>query len=197
MKIIGLTGGIASGKSTVSRLLAEHGYAVIDADRIAWQLAEPDNFLWQAYYDRYGEKVLNDDRTLNRQAVASVVFQNPAEKQWMDSAAHPMIKAEIQRNLARLIAAGRDVVFLDVPLLYEAGWDYMADIVWVVYADEANQLRRLCQRNGFSEAEAQRRIGAQMPMSEKKRRADVVIDNNGSLEDLSRQVHKLFAALCA
>ena len=187
MKIIGLTGGIASGKSTVSRLLAEHGYAVIDADRIAWQLAEPDNFLWQAYYDR----------TLNRQAVASVVFQNPAEKQWMDSAAHPMIKAEIQRNLARLIAAGRDVVFLDVPLLYEAGWEYMADTVWVVYADEANQLRRLCQRNGFSEAEAQRRIGAQLPMSEKKRRADVVIDNNGSLEDLSRQVHKLFAALCA
>lgn len=197
MKIIGLTGGIASGKSTVSRLLAEHGYAVIDADRIAWQLAEPDNSLWQAYYERYGEKVLNDDRTLNRQAVASVVFQNPAEKQWMDSAAHPMIKAEIQRNLARLIAAGRDVVFLDVPLLYEAGWDYMADTVWVVYADEANQLRRLCQRNGFSEAEAQRRIGAQLPMSEKKRRADVVIDNNGSLEDLSRQVHKLFEALCA
>ena len=197
MKIIGLTGGIASGKSTVSRLLAEHGYAVIDADRIAWQLAEPDNSLWQAYYERYGEKVLNDDRTLNRQAVASVVFQNPAEKQWMDSAAHPMIKAEIQRNLARLIASGRDVVFLDVPLLYEAGWDYMADTVWVVYADEANQLRRLCQRNGFSEAEAQRRIGAQLPMSEKKRRADVVIDNNGSLEDLSRQVHKLFEALCA
>ena len=197
MKIIGLTGGIASGKSTVSRLLAEHGYAVIDADRIAWQLAEPDNSLWQAYYERYGEKVLNDDRTLNRQAVASVVFQNPAEKLWMDSAAHPMIKAEIQRNLARLIAAGRDVVFLDVPLLYEAGWEYMADTVWVVYADEANQLRRLCQRNGFSEAEAQRRIGAQLPMSEKKRRADVVIDNNGSLEDLSRQVHKLFEALCA
>lgn len=197
MKIIGLTGGIASGKSTVSRLLAEHGYAVIDADRIAWQLAEPDNSLWQAYYERYGEKVLNDDRTLNRQAVASVVFQNPAEKQWMDSAAHPMIKAEIQRNLARLIAAGRDVVFLDVPLLYEAGWEYMADTVWVVYADEANQLRRLCQRNGFSEDEAQRRIGAQLPMSEKKRRADVVIDNNGSLEDLSRQVHKLFEALCA
>lgn len=197
MKIIGLTGGIASGKSTVSRLLAEHGYAVIDADRIAWQLAEPDNSLWQAYYERYGEKVLNDDRTLNRQAVASVVFQNPAEKQWMDSAAHPMIKAEIQRNLARLIVAGRDVVFLDVPLLYEAGWEYMADTVWVVYADEANQLRRLCQRNGFSEAEAQRRIGAQLPMSEKKRRADVVIDNNGSLEDLSRQVHKLFEALCA
>lgn len=197
MKIIGLTGGIASGKSTVSSLLTEHGYAVIDADRIAWQLAEPDNSLWQAYYERYGEKVLNDDRTLNRQAVASVVFQNPAEKLWMDSAAHPMIKAEIQRNLARLIAAGRDVVFLDVPLLYEAGWEYMADTVWVVYADEANQLRRLCQRNGFSEAEAQRRIGAQLPMSEKKRRADVVIDNNGSLEDLSRQVHKLFEALCA
>ena len=197
MKIIGLTGGIASGKSTVSSLLTEHGYAVIDADRIAWQLAEPDNSLWQAYYERYGEKVLNDDRTLNRQAVASVVFQNPAEKLWMDSAAHPMIKAEIQRNLARLIAAGRDVVFLDVPLLYEAGWEYMADTVWVVYADEANQLRRLCQRNGFSEAEAQRRIGAQMPMAEKKRRADVVIDNNGSLEDLSRQVHKLFEALCA
>ena len=192
MKIIGLTGGIASGKSTVSRILAEHGFAIIDADKIAWQLAGPDNFLWQAYYDRYGEKVLKDDRTLNRQAVADIVFQTPAEKQWMDSVAHPIIKAEVQRCLAKLIAAGRGLAFLDVPLLYEAGWDSMVDSVWVVYTSEANQVQRLCQRNGCSEEEALRRIGVQMSMEEKKRRADVVIDNNGSIAELQHIVHELF-----
>ena len=96
MKIIGLTGGIASGKSTVTSLLRQHNLPVLDADAIAWELAQPDRPLWQAYVNRYGEKVLLPNRQLNRQAVADIVFRQPEEKKWMDSMAHPIIKAEIQ-----------------------------------------------------------------------------------------------------
>lgn len=194
MKVIGLTGGIASGKSTVSWILSEHGFAIVDADQIAWQLAMPGNPLWQAYYDRYGAMVLYDDRTLNRQAVADIVFHAPAEKQWMDSTAHPMIRAELQRSLAKLTAAGRERVFLDVPLLYEAGWENMTDEVWVVYVDEATQIQRLCRRSGCSEEEAIRRISVQMSMEEKKRRADVVLDNRGSLAELRQNLRRQFFA---
>lgn len=190
MKVIGLTGGIASGKSTVSGILSEHGFAIVDADKIAWQLAAPDNPLWQAYYGRYGAGVLHEDRTLNRQAVADIVFRLPAEKQWMDSTAHPMIKAEIKRSLAKWAAKGRELVFLDVPLLYEAGWEKMTDEIWVVYVDQATQIQRLCHRSGCSEQEALRRINAQLSMDEKKRRAHVVLDNRGGLAELRQKLHR-------
>ncbi len=195
MKIIGLTGGIASGKSTVSALLLEKGYSVLDADKIAWQLAEPAQPLWQEYRNRYGTQVLHEDRTLNRQAVANIVFANPQERQWMDGMAHPIIKAEIKRQLIELEKQGAAVVFLDVPLLYESGWDAMADITWVVYVSRENQVERLCSRNGFTVKEAERRISVQMSMEEKRARAQVVIDNNGNMEQLKQQVLTLLAGL--
>ena len=195
MKIIGLTGGIASGKSTVSAMLKKKGYAVLDADKIAWQLAEPYHPLWQEYKNRYGDRVLQEDKTLNRLAVADIVFANPQERQWMDSMAHPIIKAEIKRQLAELKNNGCKVVFLDVPLLYESGWDAMADITWVVYVSRENQVQRLCSRNGFTVEEAQRRIRVQMSMEEKRARAQVVIDNNGDLKQLRQQVFDLLALL--
>jgi len=195
MKIIGLTGGIASGKSTVSAMLKKKGYPVLDADKIAWQLAEPHQPLWQEYRNRYGDKVLHEDKTLNRQAVADIVFANPQERQWMDGMAHPIIKAEIKRQLAELKNNGCKVVFLDVPLLYESGWDAMADITWVVYVSQKKQVQRLYRRNGFSEEEAERRISVQMSMEEKRARAQVVIDNNGNIGQLRQQVRALLAKL--
>ena len=195
MKIIGLTGGIASGKSTVSSFLREKGYEVVDADKIAWELTEPDAPLWQAYKERYGERVLEEDRSLNRRAVAEIVFQNPAEKSWMDSTAHPLIRKTVENKLKCLEQAGCPVVFLDVPLLYEAGWETLTELVWVVYARRRQQLRRLCRRSGFTASEAERRIDAQMPMEAKKQRGDIVIDNNASREDLQRQLEKLLSDL--
>ncbi len=191
MKIIGLTGGIASGKSTVTSLLRQHNLPVLDADAIAWELAQPDRPLWQAYVNRYGEKVLLPNRQLNRQAVADIVFSQPEEKKWMDSMAHPVIKAEIQSRLAVLRHQGAKAAVLDVPLLYEAGWDSMADEVWLVYVNKENQLARLMNRNGYSQQEALRRIQVQMPLEEKKKMAQVIIDNNGTSQELVVKVKEL------
>lgn len=191
MKVIGLTGGIASGKSTVTKLLRQYGLDVLDADAIAWELAQPNNKLWQSYADRYGERVLLPDQQLNRQAVADIVFSQPEEKAWMDGMAHPIIKAEIQNQLNHLSEAGKKSAVIDVPLLYEAGWDKLVDEVWLVYVDSEVQLQRLMARNGYDVQEAKRRIKAQMPLAEKRRKAQVVIDNNGTGQELAERVKKL------
>lgn len=194
MKVIGLTGGIASGKSTVTKLLRQYGLDVLDADAIAWELAQPNNKLWQSYVDRYGESVLLPDQQLNRQAVADIVFSQPEEKAWMDGMAHPIIKAEIQNQLNHLSEAGKKAAVIDVPLLYEAGWDKLVDEVWLVYVDSEVQLQRLMARNGYDVQEAKRRIKAQMPLAEKRRKAQVVIDNNGTGQELAERVKKLLDA---
>ena len=194
MKVIGLTGGIASGKSTVTKLLRQYGLDVLDADAIAWELAQPNNKLWRSYVDRYGERVLLPDQQLNRQAVADIVFSQPEEKAWMDGMAHPIIKAEIQNQLNHLSEAGKKAAVIDVPLLYEAGWDKLVDEVWLVYVDSEVQLQRLMARNGYDVQEAERRIKAQMPLAEKRRKAQVVIDNNGTDQELAERVKKLLDA---
>ena len=194
MKVIGLTGGIASGKSTVTKLLRQYGLDVLDADAIAWELAQPNNKLWQSYVDRYGERVLLSDQQLNRQAVADIVFSQPEEKAWMDGMAHPIIKAEIQNQLNHLSEAGKKAAVIDVPLLYEAGWDKLVDEVWLVYVDSEVQLQRLMARNGYDVQEAARRIKAQMPLAEKRRKAQVVIDNNGTAQELAERVKNLLDA---
>lgn len=188
MKVIGLTGGIASGKSTVTQLLREQQITVLDADAIAWQLAQPDEALWQAYTERYGDRVLLPDRQLNRQAVADIVFAQPEEKQWMDGMAHPIIRDEIKNQLSAAAQTGERLIVLDVPLLYEAGWDDMVEQVWLVYVSREVQLQRLMARNGYNLQEAQLRINAQMPMEEKRKRAQIVIDNNGTRQELETMV---------
>lgn len=188
MKVIGLTGGIASGKSTVTQLLREQQITVLDADATAWQLAQPDEALWQAYTERYGDRVLLPDRQLNRQAVADIVFAQPEEKQWLDGMAHPIIRDEIKKQLSAAAQAGERLIVLDVPLLYEAGWDDMVEQVWLVYVSREVQLQRLMARNGYNLQEAQLRINAQMPMEEKRKRAQIVIDNNGTRQELETMV---------
>lgn len=188
MRVIGLTGGIASGKSTVTQLLRQNHIPVLDADAIAWQLAQPERALWQAYVEHYGDRVLLPDRQLNRQAVADIVFSQPEEKQWMDGMAHPIIKKEIQKQLSAAAQAGERLAVLDVPLLYEAGWDNMVDQVWLVYVNKEVQLQRLMARNGYSRQEALRRISAQMPLEEKRKKAQAVLDNNGTRQELEAMV---------
>ena len=192
MKVIGLTGGIASGKSTVSRYLREKGAAILDADAIAHALAEPGGSLYLAYHQHFGAAVLQEDGQLNRAAIGKIVFSQPEERAWIDRSAHPLIQAEIKRQLAEKKRQDVPLIVLDVPLLFEAGWDKMTEENCLVDVSEAVQLARLMQRDGYDEQAARARIAAQMPLAEKRRRADRLIDNNGDLPATLRQVDRLW-----
>lgn len=188
--IIGLTGGIASGKSTVSGHLASLGAAIIDADKIAARLAEPGEALYKAYVEHFGARVVQADGRLDRRQVGRLTFADPAEKFWVDQVSHPLIRSEVERQLS----TGRPgaVQVLDVPLLFEAQWDKLADVIWLVYVRPEIQLARLIKRNAYSEAEARQRIASQMPLEEKRVLADVVIDNSGSRQTTLEQVDRLW-----
>ncbi|MBE6075084.1 MAG: dephospho-CoA kinase [Selenomonas ruminantium] len=192
MKVIGLTGGIASGKSTVSRYLREKGAAILDADAIAHALAEPGGSLYLAYRQHFGAAVLQEDGQLNRAAIGKIVFSQPEERAWIDRSAHPLIQAEIKRQLAEKKRQDVPLIVLDVPLLFESGWDKMTEENCLVDVSEAVQLARLMQRDGYDEQAARARIAAQMPLAEKRRRADRLIDNNGDLPATLRQVDRLW-----
>ncbi len=195
MHVIGLTGGIASGKSVVAQYLHRLGAEILDADAIAYQLSQPDQPIWQAYVQRYGNEVLLPNGDLNRRAAAEKVFTSESEKAWLNSMAHPLIRFEMESRLETLKRNGNVNVFLDVPLLYEAGWESMVEAVWVVYVSADIQKARLMKRNAFSSQEAERRIKAQMPIEEKKEKADVVIYNLGDLEHTMQQVEAAWRGL--
>ena len=196
MKVLGLTGGIASGKSTVSRLLAEAGARIIDADVLARQVVTPGRPAFQAVVDHFGSGILKSDGTIDRDRLAAEVFADPGQKAALERIVHPAVAEEMAARLAEIEAtAPESVVVLDVPLLFEAGMDAGLDLVVVVDAPEAVQLERLIQRSGLSRSEALARIGAQMPMAEKRRRADVVIDNSGALASTRSQVAALWRRL--
>ncbi|MBQ1336590.1 MAG: dephospho-CoA kinase, partial [Selenomonadaceae bacterium] len=142
MKILGLTGGIASGKSTVSRHLLGLGAAIIDTDRIAYELAMPHRPLWEAYLEHFGTGVLLPDNTLDRKAIGQRVFRDAMERRWVDDTAHPMIRKTVENQLETCKESGTSVAVLDVPLLFEVGWDSLAESVWVVYVPPAIQLSR-------------------------------------------------------
>lgn len=191
-RVIGLTGGIASGKSTMARFFRDKGAAVLSADTIAFALAKPRQILYRLYVAHFGEGILQADGTLDRRAIGRLVFDNDAERQWLDETTHPILERAVRRQIAVKQAKNFPVIILDVPLLFEAGWDKMTEENCLVFVDEAVQLARLMRRNGYTEAEARARIAAQMPLSEKKKRADTFIDNNGSLEESFLQAEKLW-----
>ena len=191
-RVIGLTGGIASGKSTMARFFRDKGAAVLSADTIAFALAKPRQILYRLYVAHFGEGILQVDGTLDRRAIGRLVFDNDAERQWLDETTHPILERAMRRQIAVKQAKNFPVIILDVPLLFEAGWDKMTEENCLVFVDEAVQLARLMRRNGYTEAEARARIAAQMPLSEKKKRADTFIDNNGSLEESFQQAEKLW-----
>ena len=195
MQVIGLTGGIASGKSSVSKFLQALGAVVIDADAIARQLASPQQPLWQKFVEHFGEAVLLADASLDRKKIGALVFADQEQRRWLDAVSHPLIEKELRRQMAECKAQQADVVVLDVPLLYEVHWESLADEVWVVYVDEQTQLERLQKRDAMPEALARQRIAAQLPLAEKARRADFVIDNMGSQEQTAEQVRRRWSLL--
>ena len=192
MRIIGLTGGIACGKSTVSKALRARGAAIVDADAATHALSQPNQPLFHAYVEMFGTDILTEDGTLDRAAIGRRVFADSDVRAAVDAVAHPLIRAAAERMLAAADAEGRQAAVLDVPLLYEAGWDTLADEVWVVALPAAVQRARLMARDGSTEAAACARIAAQMPLAEKCARADIVIDNSGTREETERRVEELW-----
>ena len=190
--VIGLTGGIACGKSTVSRELARLGAIIVDADALAHLLAQPGEALYEAYYKHFGPEAVTAEGLLDRQYIARRVFSSPEEKAWMDRTAHPIIRTRFEEELAAACDKQPPAVVLDVPLLFEAGWDEMADECWLVYATLEQQLKRLLARSGGTEEAARARIMAQMPLEEKRSRADFVLDNTGRQSQLLKQVRRLW-----
>lgn len=190
-KIIGLTGGIASGKSTVSALLRQAGIPVIDADQVARQVQRPGSVALDKLAAAFGPAIIAPDGSLNRQQLGQRVFDDPAARQELDRIVQPLIKDTIWQAVDNLRRQGVANVVLDVPLLFEAGYDTDCDLVVVVRVSPATELRRLMARNGYSRAAAQARIATQLPLSVKVAKADVVIDNDGSREETRRQVAQL------
>ena len=193
---IGLTGGIACGKTTICYFLQQAGASIIDTDKIAHELACPGKALWQAYYDHFGEKVLLADRTLNRRLIGNIVFKDKNEKQWINAVSHPLIRIEVEKQINELSQKGEAAAVIDIPLLFETGWDKFVDEKWVVYIDKKTQIKRLRERDGYTFAEARRRIRSQMPVSQKIKYADRIIDTSNTIDINRENTYKLWKSLC-
>lgn len=186
MLLIGLTGGIGSGKSTVAALLAERGAVVIDADAITREVQAPGGPVLAAMVERFGSEIIAADGSLDRQAVADVVFSDPEALADLNSIVHPAVGAEIARRLEEA-AGSDDVVVLDVPLLVESGRDDLVALV-VVDVDPEVAVRRLVERRGMREDDARARMARQVSREERLARADIVIDNSGTVAELESAV---------
>ena len=196
MRKVGLTGGIASGKSTVSGMFRELGVPVIDADVIAREVVAPGSRALEAIVDAFGEEVLTEEKSLNRARLGEIVFSDPAKKKVLEGILHPEIIAEQDRRLKGLEREGRTpVAIVDAAVMIESGSWKRFDSLVVVDCDEFQQIGRLRLRNGMNEEEAVRRVNAQMPLSEKVKYADHVIDNRGSIDDTRKQVEELMKLL--
>jgi dephospho-CoA kinase len=196
--LVGLTGGIASGKSTVSRQLAALGCHVIDADLLAREVVAPGEPAWQAVVEAFGREVLRTDGTLDRTRLGELVFADPARRKQLEAITHPAIQARRLACLEALEARGFDgLVVQDAALLIEVGGAAQVDRLVVVYATPQAQLDRLMRRDGLDREEAERRIASQMPLGEKVRLAHYVIDNSDSAEETAAQVRAVHAALVA
>jgi dephospho-CoA kinase len=192
---IGLTGGIASGKSSVARILHQLGAVVIDADQLSRQAVAIGTPVLAKITEQFGPTILAADGTLDRQRMARLVFADAEKRRQLEAIVHPEVRRLAEEQLATLQSSGAAVAFYMAPLLYERGLDTGMDQVWVVYVDARTQINRLMGRDGLSEAEAKQRLAAQMPLEEKRQRGDVVIDNSGSLAETELQVRTAWERL--
>lgn len=194
----GLTGGIASGKSTVGRMLRGKGAFLIDFDKLTHFVEEPDRPAWEAIVASFGSDILNDDRTIDRKKLGAIVFQDKEKLAMLNDMVHPAVFAEWKRNVAEIERIyPRAIVISDIPLLFEVGLQKMLDVVIVVYISPGDQIQRLIRRNGCSREEAHVRLASQMPIDSKISLADFVIDNSGSLEATGNTVDAVWEELLA
>ncbi|RSJ19511.1 Dephospho-CoA kinase [Streptococcus intermedius] len=186
-KIIGITGGIASGKSVVTDFLRSQGYQVIDADQVVHELQKPGGRLYQVLLSEFGTEILLADGQLDRKKLGTLLFSRPNLLEKSSRLQNDIIREElaVKRNQ---LAATEELFFMDIPLLFEQEYEDWFDQVWLVDVSKDTQLERLMTRNNLSQEEAQRRIAAQLSLAEKRQRAEIVIDNNGALSATLKQV---------
>jgi dephospho-CoA kinase len=191
--MIGLTGGIASGKSTVAKMLRELEIPVIDADQIAREVVEVGEEAYLEIVKEFGEEILQEDRTIDRGKLGSIVFHNKEKRQLLNSIVHPAVRKKMLMQKEQYIRNGENTIVLDIPLLFESNLTHLVDKIIVVYVDEHIQLQRLMERNSLSKEEAEVRMKAQMPLIEKVSKADAVINNNGTIEETKQQLLNILA----
>ncbi|KIH70114.1 dephospho-CoA kinase [Salinicoccus roseus] len=184
--VIGLTGGIASGKSTASDYIRSKGYPVLDADTYAKKATAKGGPAYQGIIDHFGADLLQDDGEIDRRKLGAIVFNDTSEREVLNQLVHPEVRRMMDEDKERLAESGH--VFLDIPLLFENGLDRQCDLTLTVYVDQETQIERLMERNGFSHSEALSRINSQMPLSEKRDRSTEVLDNRGSKDALYDQI---------
>lgn len=193
-KVIGLTGGIASGKSTVSSYLSQKGLAIVDADRLVHELQARGGRLYQVLVNHFGSAILDETGEIIRPRLAELIFASPESLQESSSLQDRIIREELAEELKKR-SQDNKVIFLDIPLLFEKGYEDWCDEVWLVVVDKEQQISRLMSRNAYSQEEAERRIVSQLSLEEKIKRADKLIDNNGSLEQTYAQLETYLADL--
>ena len=188
MLIIGLTGGIACGKSAVSDELKKFGAVTLDIDSVTHELLEPEGALFETYVQHFGKYIVAVDGLLNKKIIGEIIFNHPDERAWINSVAHPVLLNAARDFLEKCANDGVEIAVIEVPLLFEAGWEFLFDEIWAVYVGRSRQMWRLMQRDKLSQQQANARLNSQMSPEEIKNRADVVINNKKSLSYLRRQV---------
>lgn len=194
-KIIGITGGIASGKSTVTEFLRQKGFQVVDADAVVHQLQKPGGRLYQVLVEHFGEKILIENGELNRLLLASLIFSNPEEQEWSKRTQGEIIREELAA-LRDQFAQTEALFFMDIPLLFEQNYASWFDETWLVYVNRDVQLERLMKRDQISKEVAESRLNSQWPLERKISLASHSLDNNGNQEQLIAQVVQLLEEMC-
>jgi dephospho-CoA kinase len=197
VKLVGLTGGIASGKSTVAKIFQRLGAAIVNADDLAREVVLPGREAWKEIVASFGAEILQTDQNLDRQKLRTLIFNQPEARKRLESIIHPRVRALAEERIRQYGAAGYPVVIYEVPLLFEGKLQEWLRPVILVACNVETQTARLQQRDHLTRADAEKHIAAQMSLAEKRRLADYVIENNGSLADLERQTREILEKLKA
>jgi len=192
---IGLTGGIATGKSTVGRLLRQKGVVVVSSDELVHQAMAPDGAAYHRIVAEFGSEILAADGEINRRFLGKIVFKDDTARHKLEQIVHPIVIKEIRDSFEGYLKQGVPIVVVEVPLLFEVGWIDLFDQIWVVSSSLDHQLQRIYARDGLAEEDARERIATQLQLEEKENRADVVINNNNGLDSLEEQVSLLLRTL--
>jgi len=192
MKVVGLTGGIATGKSTVAAMLRELGAMIIDADALAREIVQPEKEAWREIVQTFGAEILREDKTIDREKLRKIIFKNKTARKKLEAITHPRIRALARERIHKLASEGAAIIVYDAPLLFENKVHLWLRPVILVACSAETQRRRLRERDRLTEEEIEQHLKAQMPLEEKRKLADFIIENNGDLEELRRQVREVW-----